>query len=271
MVPETCSFPDCNGPLKVKALKLCGGHYMQHSKGKELTPIVKYSKSCTFKDCGRSAHGIGLCKMHYQRKTQGRPLEDPVIAKELPCSVEGCDSLAHCRGWCELHYARWQRHGDPEKTAVILGDDVKRFLSKVDSIGDCHIWTGTIGHYGYGVFRVKGKTVRAHRFAFELKRGSIPSGIVLDHTCHTPACVRIEHLRFATDKQNGENRGSLNSNNASGVRGVHWRKDVKKWEARVTHNRVVHIAGRFETVEEAATAVGLLRNQLFTYNDLDRM
>ncbi|WJZ27869.1 HNH endonuclease [Arthrobacter phage 1191A] len=270
MVPETCSFPDCNGPLKVKGLKLCGGHYMQHSKGKTLTPIVKYSKTCTFDGCGIKSSGLGLCKKHYQRKYQGRPLEDPVLAKELPCSIEGCDSLAHCRGWCELHYARWQRQGDPEKTMVILGDDTKRFLSKVDSSGDCHIWMGTMGNFGYGAFRVKGKTVRAHRFAFEIKRGTIPKGIVLDHICHNRACVKVEHLRFATDKQNGENRGDLNSNNKSGVRGVSWRDDLKKWDARVMHNREYHLAGTFERIEDAAEAVRLLRNKLFTYNDSDR-
>jgi hypothetical protein len=33
------------------------------------------------------------------------------------CSITGCDELAEARGWCRLHYQRWQRHGDPLRTA----------------------------------------------------------------------------------------------------------------------------------------------------------
>lgn len=270
MVPNTCSFPECKGLIKVKSLSLCGGHYAQHSKGRKLTEIVKYGKFCSFSDCQEESHGLGLCKKHWQRKNQGRPLEDPVTAKDLTCSIGECGRPAQSRGWCDKHYRRWQRNGDAEAVMRIVGDDEKRALSKIDLSGECHIWTGKLNAYGYGVFRVKGKTVRAHRFMFEQAKGSIPAGIVLDHICHNRACVKVEHLRFATDKQNGENRSSVNSNNRSGVRGVSWRDDLKKWDARVMHNREYHLAGTFDRLEDAAEAVRLLRNRLFTYNDSDR-
>lgn len=270
MVPNSCSFPDCERPIKVKSLSLCGGHYAQHSKGKPLTEIVQYPTTCTFEGCTGKSHGKGLCKKHWQRKSQGRPLSDPVRSTDKPCAIDGCEESAVTRGWCGKHYGRWLRTGSPTEVTRIYGDDLKRFNSRIEVSGDCHIWTGAINAYGYGVFRTGGKTVRAHRYMFEQEKGTIPNGIVLDHVCHNRACVKVEHLRFVTDKQNGENRSSVNSNNTSGVRGVHWREDLKKWDARVMHNREYHLAGTFERIEDAAEAVRLLRNKLFTYNDSDR-
>lgn len=270
MVPNSCSFPDCKSPIKVKSLALCGGHYAQHSKGRALTEIVKYSPTCSFGDCGERSHGLGLCKKHWQRKNQGRPLEDATTARDMPCSVGGCPEPSKVRGWCGKHYARWQRTGNPEAVRRILGNDLMRAESKIDFTGQCHNWTGTLDANGYGAFRVNGKTVKAHRFMFEQARGTIPAGIVLDHICHNRACVNPAHLRFATDKQNGENRGVVNSNNRSGVRGVHWVKEANKWDARVMHHRKHYLAGRFDRLEDAEEAVRLLRNKLFTYNDSDR-
>jgi hypothetical protein len=41
----TCVFPDCCAPVKVKKVSLCGSHYAQHSKGRELTAIVPHKKN----------------------------------------------------------------------------------------------------------------------------------------------------------------------------------------------------------------------------------
>ena len=58
---------------------------------------------------------------------------------------------------------------------------------------------------------------------------------------------------------------------ASGVRGVHFRNDLRKpWVAVVTHNGKAVRVGSFNSVEEAEAAVIAKRNELFTHNDLDR-
>lgn len=145
-----------------------------------------------------------------------------------------------------------------------------RVWAKVEKTESCWLWTAAKNIGGYGVFRLSGRTTIAHRFIYEAMRGPIEPGRVMDHICHNPGCVNPDHLRPATDKQNGENRARLNSNNASGVRGVHWRKDTKKWEARATHQRRVYIAGQFEALEEAERAAIALRRRLFTHNDLDQ-
>jgi hypothetical protein len=66
---------------------------------------------------------------------------------------------------------------------------------------DCWLWCGTVRPDGYGVIRIDGRTVRAHRVAWYLDHGSWPLG-VLRHTCDTPLCVRPEHLRDGTHQEN---------------------------------------------------------------------
>lgn len=112
----------------------------------------------------------------------------------------------------------------------------------------------------------------AHRYAYELLVGPV-AGVILDHRCHNPACVNPEHLRVtdARNKQNGENRGRLNRNNTSGVRGVWWNGKNRKWAAEVTHFRRKFYLGLFAEKEDAERAVISKRNELFTHNDLDRV
>lgn len=60
------------------------------------------------------------------------------------------------------------------------------------------MWTGALAK-GHGLYTVRPPSgarysVGAHRLAWELLVGEIPDGLVLDHTCHTPACVNPWHL-----------------------------------------------------------------------------
>lgn len=184
------------------------------------------------------------------------------------CSFQECGKPKRKTGLCEAHYMQ-RRRGHKLTPIRIYSTPEDQFWSKVDKSGACWNWTGATTH-GYGRFRASGRTLAAHRIAFQEACGQIPKGMHLDHTCHNTRCVNPGHLRIVTNKQNIENRGRLNSNNSSGVRGVHWRKDVKKWEARATHGGKVYIAGTFADLADAESAAVSIRNELFTHNDLDR-
>jgi hypothetical protein len=67
-----------------------------------------------------------------------------------------------------------------------------------------------------------------------------------------------------------ENPAAPHPNNSSGVRGVCWVSQKKKWRATIGHNqRQVHV-GYFSDLADAESAVVAKRNKLFTHNDADR-
>jgi hypothetical protein len=145
-----------------------------------------------------------------------------------------------------------------------------RFFMKVDKTDGCWEWTAGKDGRGYGGFYLDGKIELAHRVSYRLAYGSIPDGKHLDHICWNPGCVRPDHLRPVTPKQNHENRKGVPSHNTSGFRGVSWSEKSKAWIAYVIHDGKHCSAGTFSTRYEAAEAARQLRLSLYTHNDADR-
>lgn len=87
---------------------------------------------------------------------------------------------------------------------------VDRFWSKVDRSGGpdaCHPWMTYRTPTGYGRFGpTSGKSVRAHRVAWELTHGPIPSGLQVLHRCDNPSCCNVRHLWLGTIAQNVADR-----------------------------------------------------------------
>jgi hypothetical protein len=140
---------------------------------------------------------------------------------ERTCSFPGCPTRHYARGWCNAHYKRWLKLGE---TAIVMKkgprvpyrrDLGERFWSHVDK-GDgtgCWLWTASKLNTGRGCFRINGRTVLAHRFAYELLVGPIPDGLPLDHVkangCTSVACVKVvadehgpAHLEPVTQQEN---------------------------------------------------------------------
>lgn len=172
-----------------------------------------------------------------------------------------------------MHYGRFLRHGNPEHVTVLRSLEGVAGSLKLHSVdkGGCRIWVGAMVGNGYGQIRFGGKTRLAHRTAYEQQFGPIPEGLVIDHTCYNRACIKIEHLRPVTQKQNLENNGNSNRNSKTGVRGVHWDKKARKYVAKVFHNYKNYHVGSYLTLEEAEKAVIAKRNELFTHNDKDKL
>lgn len=102
-------------------------------------------------------------------------------------------------------------------TILGVSGDEQRFWSKVDKRGPDECWPWTAATLlGYGVFWVRGKNVKAHRYAYELVHGEPPPPRMhLDHECHNRdgacpggetcphrACCNPRHVRVATARQN---------------------------------------------------------------------
>lgn len=86
----------------------------------------------------------------------------------------------------------------------------------------CWEWLGCLNGCGYGVFRLNGKLVRAHRYFYEKKHGAIGSGLDLDHLCRNRKCCNPDHLEAVSRKVNllrGETVTAANAAKESCPRG----------------------------------------------------
>lgn len=183
------------------------------------------------------------------------------------CSVDGCERVHHANGYCTMHDRRVKVHGSPHLPQKPSAED--RFWAKVDKSGDCWEWTGAKTKAGYPAFACKAHY--GHRFAWEMVNGPIPDQHEIDHRCHNTICVRPDHLRLATRKQNIENHSGPKKNCKSGIRGVARCSDSAKYRARVKHDGVEYHLGRFKDIRDAEAAVLAKRIELHTYNDRDRI
>jgi hypothetical protein len=94
----------------------------------------------------------------------------------------------------------------------VYKDTAERFWAKVDGggpislerpeLGPCWLWTLPGGVGGYGAFYLNGRMQTAHRAAYQLEVGAIPTGLVVDHLCRVRNCVRPSHLEAVTVKEN---------------------------------------------------------------------
>lgn len=91
------------------------------------------------------------------------------------------------------------------------GTPLERFTAKyyIDTQSSCWIWTASTDEFGYGMFSLDGKNVKAHRAHWMLVIGEIPPGRCILHNCPTgdnPSCVNLFHLRIGTQEENIEDR-----------------------------------------------------------------
>lgn len=79
---------------------------------------------------------------------------------------------------------------------------------RLDPETGCHVWlrackgkeVATGG--GYGCLSLHGRTIAAHRFAWERIHGPIPSGLQVRHQCHNTKCVNVAHMLLGTNEEN---------------------------------------------------------------------
>jgi hypothetical protein len=160
-------------------------------------------------------------------------------SKPLPC-------YALLRHWFQYHpetgIVAWRRHaGGQSKAGKVAGHPSK-----------------TRGHVE---IRLKGKIYQAHRLIWKLYYGKDPGPLEVDHINGIRHDNRISNLRLATRPQNQWNTG-LSKRNTSGIKGVSYESQRKRWCAQLERNKkTIHI-GYFNTIEEAAHAVCLKREEL---------
>jgi len=82
-------------------------------------------------------------------------------------------------------------------------DPIERFNQKyiIDENTGCWNWTAS-KCFGYGLIKINGKMVRAHRFSYEYFVGPLDNSLDICHNCNNPSCVNPKHLRQDTVSSN---------------------------------------------------------------------
>ena len=117
---------------------------------------------------------------------------------------------------------------------------------------------GYIDVNGYRCLDIAGRPYKAHRIAWFYVTGVWPNEYI-DHINGVKSDNRFVNLRLATNSQNQANRG-LARTNTSGVTGVRYQVDRRKWVAMITVNGHCQNLGRYATKEEAIAAYQTARN-----------
>lgn len=104
----------------------------------------------------------------------------------------------------------------------------------------CWNFLGSLNSKGYGGIKRNGVHIKAHRYFFEKYNRPITPGMVLDHICRNPSCVKPSHLREVTVAQNTQ-LGDL---------------------AKLTHNQVKEIIHSPHTQAKLAEFYGVCQQQI---------
>ncbi len=176
---------------------------------------------CAVEGCERDAFCKGWCGKHYAR---AHKTGDPLCVlpgrwdgyQKPPCSVVGCERPHSANGFCAMHNTRVWAGGVPGEVDALYAPDgmdlLDRWWAKVDKdgplptyapfLGCCWCWLGKPNKLGYGAIQVDHRSRPAYRVGYELLVGPVPDGLVLDHLCRVPICVRPSHLEPVTQAEN---------------------------------------------------------------------
>lgn len=110
----------------------------------------------------------------------------------------------------------------------IVGTLEERFWPKVDTSAGpdgCWPWRASLNMHGYGQFTIDGCVVMAHRIAYRLVVGPIPTGMDLDHLCRVRQCVNPAHLDPVTRAVNLQRSPLTNAGRTHCPRGHEYTPD----------------------------------------------
>lgn len=134
------------------------------------------------KDAGKNKHGQRLSECVCKCGT----VIVAATSRVKTGKVKSCGCLK-----TETTKARWAKH-----RARNLWDRLEK------QPNGCWLWTGPVDTHGYPSIGYEGKVWRAHRLAYTLKKGPIPEGKFILHSCANKRCCNPAHLRAGTHEEN---------------------------------------------------------------------
>lgn len=137
----------------------------------------------------------------------------------------------------------------------------KRDPGSFFDIHACKVWNtriagkkaGGVSAQGYVEIQIKGSRYKAHRLAWCLIHGDIPTEMQVDHINHDRTDNRIDNLRLVNNQGNQKN-SSLRKDNIGGRTGVTWHSSNKRWIAYIRENGKHKHLGSFVEFSDAVIA-----------------
>lgn len=119
------------------------------------------------------------------------------------------------------------------KELLEYNPDTGVFIWKVQASNRAIIGSaaGFIHAKGYRHIGLDGREYKAHRLAWLYMYGEFPENQI-DHINHKRDDNRLVNFRSVKNCVNGKNQ-SIPSDNTSGIIGVYWHKQGKKWKASI--------------------------------------
>lgn len=111
----------------------------------------------------------------------------------------------------------------------------------------CLLWLGRVAkHNGYGQLSVSNREEQAHRVAYRMTKGEIPTGLMVLHSCDQPSCVNPDHLRLGTQQDNMADRAQRNrtARGMSNGKFKHGLSDTKAYKAEKSRESYHRMKGR---------------------------
>ena len=125
------------------------------------------------------------------------------------------------------------------------------FWNKVEKTENCWLWKRACNQYGYGVINIgAGKNKLAHRLAWELTQGPIPSGIDVLHHCDNPPCVNPAHLFLGTQLDNVHDMYAKSRQNNVGKRRLTLSQILEIKAALIIGKRPVELAPIYDVSQQ---------------------
>lgn len=111
----------------------------------------------------------------------------------------------------------------------------------------------------YALVTLQGIPWQVSRVLFYMVHGYMP--IHVDHIDGDTKNNHIDNLRAATPRQNQANQ-KMTKANTSGVKGVSWASNYKKWYACIRYNGKNKNLGYFDSIDDAKEFIELAREMV---------
>lgn len=147
------------------------------------------------------------------------------MAVDPVCSIPDCRNPYFVAGFCRSHYYRNNKYGDPLAGGTAFGEPTRFYQEVVLPYdGDeCLAWPYAVTSSGYGILTIRNKNVRVTRMLCTEMFGPPPTAShEAAHSCGNGhmGCVTKKHLRWATPKENGQDKVEHGTSNRGETHGI---------------------------------------------------